>query len=147
MKISIGADHGGAYLRTATIEYLTNAGHQVIDHGTSTRESVDYPDYALDVCNDVISHRADAGILICSTGQGMNITANKIKGIRSILAFNEDSVEFTRLHNNANVICFAGKYHTPYMAEKMIEIFLKTDFEGGERHTRRLNKIAKEENS
>jgi ribose 5-phosphate isomerase B len=144
MKISIGADHGGVDLKDGLGQALRAAGHEVLDRGTHGHESVDYPDFAIAVSNDVAAGTAERGVLVCTTGIGVSISANKIHGIRAALCHNEDGAEFGRRHNDANIICFGQKYITPYMAQKMTMIFLNTGFEGG-RHERRVKKIAAEE--
>lgn len=144
MKISIGNDHAGLELRHPLIEHLKAEGHEIIDHGTDTHESVDYPDYAQAVGNDVASGKADVGILMCSTGIGMSISANKVKGVRAALVYNEDAAQYSRLHNNANVICMGKKYQDPNTAQKLVDTFLKTSFEGG-RHERRVEKMNAED--
>jgi len=144
MKISIGADHGGVDLKEILGQALRAAGHEVLDRGTHGHESVDYPDFAIAVSNDVAGGTAERGVLVCTTGIGVSISANKVHGIRAALCHNEDGAEFCRRHNDANIICFGQKYITPYMAAKMTMIFLNTAFEGG-RHERRVKKIAAEE--
>ena len=146
MKLAIGSDHGGHTLRLAVINSLKKSGHHVFDCGPQNEDSVDYPDYALAVGKLVVSGKAELGILMCTTGIGISIAANKIKGIRAALVHNEDGAEFSRRHNNANIICLGGKYDTPYMASKMINLFINSTFEG-ERHERRVNKITALENS
>lgn len=139
MKISIGSDHGGFALKTAIIQELTKRV-ELIDQGTYTLESSDYPDFAKKVCSDILLGRALTGILICTSGIGISISANRHRGIRAALVNNEDAAYFSRLHNNANVICLGQKYTTPYLALKYIDIFIKTSFEGG-RHQNRVDKI------
>lgn len=146
MKISIGNDHAGTGLRHPLIEHLEAKGHTLIDHGTKNNESVDYPDFAQAVGHDVVSGEADFGVLICSTGIGMSISANKVKGIRAALICNADAAQYSRKHNNANVICMGNKYQDEDSACKLVDIFLKTAFEGG-RHERRVEKIEKEATS
>ncbi|GHC08381.1 ribose 5-phosphate isomerase B [Cerasicoccus arenae] len=141
MKIAIGSDHGGVDLKDALVSSLQEEGHEVIDRGTHGHESVDYPDYGEAVANDVASQTADFGVLICTTGIGISISANKVHGIRAAVCHNEDAAEFCRRHNNANIICFGQKYDTPYMAAKMTRIFVETAFDGG-RHERRIDKIS-----
>lgn len=141
MKISIGADHGAIHLREAIAAFLKEEGHEVIDHGTFSAESVDYPDFAALVGQDVVSAKADYGVLLCTSGIGISISANKIHGIRAALVHNEDGAEFSRRHNNANIICFGQKYQTPYLATRYLKIFLQTPFDGG-RHERRVEKIS-----
>jgi ribose 5-phosphate isomerase B len=144
MKISIGADHGGVDLKDSLGQALRAAAHEVLDRGTHGHESVDYPDFAIAVSNDVADGTAERGVLVCTTGIGVSISANKVHGIRAALCHNEDGAEFCRRHNDANIICFGQKYITPYMAAKMTMIFLNTAFDGG-RHERRVKKIAAEE--
>ncbi len=144
MKISLGADHAGVDLKDCIARALLAAGYEIIDRGTHGHDSVDYPDFGVAVGTDVADGTAERGVLVCSTGIGISIAANKISKVRAALCGNEDAAEFCRRHNDANIICFGQKYITPYMAQKMTMIFLKTDFEGG-RHLRRVEKIAKEE--
>jgi RpiB/LacA/LacB family sugar-phosphate isomerase len=141
MKIAIGADHAGFALKDQVRDALRRAGHEVVDVGTHSAESTDYPDYAGAVASDVVSGAADRGILVCSTGVGMSIAANKVNGIRAAIAFNPDEVRLTRAHNDANVITIGARYTEPEAAHEMVRIFLETPFEGG-RHTRRIGKIA-----
>ncbi len=140
MKISIGADHGGISLRSALTAALQQAGHTVIDHGTFSAESVDYPDFSSLVGSDVVEQRAERGILICKTGIGMSIAANKIAGIRAALVHFEDEASLCRRHNNANVIVFGAGHTVPEQAVRFAQIFLAAEFEGG-RHQRRVDKL------
>ena len=141
MKIAIGADHAGYALKDLVRDALRQAGHEVTDVGTNCAESTDYPDYAGAVAIGVISGAAERGILVCSTGVGMSIAANKIDGIRAAIAFNVDEVRLTRAHNDANVITIGARYTDPEAAHEMVRVFLDTPFEGG-RHARRVGKIA-----
>lgn len=141
MKIAIGADHAGFVLKDQVRDALREAGHEVVDLGTDSAESTDYPDYADQVARDVVSGAADRGILVCSTGVGMSIAANKIHGIRAALAFNPDEVRLTRAHNDANILTIGARYTTADAAKEMVRVFLETPFEGG-RHARRIGKIA-----
>lgn len=140
MKISIGSDHGGLELKDALKISLEKEGHEVVDRGTNSRESVDYPDFGEAVAQDVTSGKVDRGVVICTTGIGISISANKVRGARAAVCHNEDAAEFCRRHNDANIICFGQKYDTPYMAAKMCKIFLETPFDAG-RHCRRIDKI------
>lgn len=140
MKIALGADHGGVDLKDHLVQVLLDQGHEAIDLGTHGHESVDYPDFAEAVADMVTKGEADRGVIVCTSGIGVSITANKVHGIRAAICHNEDAAEFCRRHNDANVICFGQKYDTPYMAAKMLGIFLTTEFEGG-RHCRRIDKI------
>jgi ribose 5-phosphate isomerase B len=141
MKIAIGADHAGFALKDQVRDALRQAGHEVIDAGTNSTESTDYPDYAAVVAHQVVSGAADRGVLVCSTGVGMSIAANKIDGIRAALAVNPDEVRLTRAHNDANIITLGARYTDPPAASEMVRVFLETPFEGG-RHARRIGKIA-----
>ncbi|MBL8229902.1 MAG: ribose 5-phosphate isomerase B [Bryobacterales bacterium] len=140
MKISIGADHAGFALKEKLRERLQAEGHEVTDHGTTSAVSTDYPDYAVAVAEDVRRHDADRGVLVCSTGVGMSIAANKVPGIRAALVLDTDAAELTRRHNDANVLALAAKYTTEEKAAELVEVFLATPFDGG-RHERRLQKI------
>ncbi len=144
MKTSLGADHAGVDLKDCIAQALVAGGYEIVDRGTHGHESVDYPDFGAAVGQDVADGTAERGVLVCSTGIGISIAANKIHGVRAALCHNEDAAEFCRRHNDANIICFGQKYITPYMAQKMTMIFLHTDFEGG-RHERRVEKIGREE--
>ena len=141
MKIAIGADHAGFALKDQVRDALRQSGHEVIDAGTNSAESTDYPDYAAVVAHQVVSGAADRGVLVCSTGVGMSIAANKIAGIRAALAVNPDEVRLTRAHNDANIITIGARYTDPPAANEMVRVFLETPFEGG-RHARRIGKIA-----
>ena len=143
MKIAIGADHAGYSLKEQIREHLTAAGHEVVDYGTESADSTDYPDYAKPVAEAVSGGEAERGILVCSTGVGMSIAANKVKGVRAALAFNTDEVQLTREHNDANVLALGARYTSVETADQMIDVFLKTPFSGGERHSRRIAKVAK----
>ncbi len=140
MKIALAADHGGFQLKNSIVKYLQDAGFDVVDFGTNTCDSVDYPDYAKLVGNAVNSGECDFGVLVCTTGIGISISANKVSGIRAALCHNVDGAKFSRLHNNANVVCMGAKYVGKKLANEMVKTFLETSFEGG-RHARRVNKI------
>jgi ribose 5-phosphate isomerase B len=142
MKIAIAADHAGYSLKEAIRERLAAEGHDVVDFGTDSQESTDYPDYAYTVSERVASGEAERGILVCSTGVGMSIAANKVNGIRAALAMNGESVALTRQHNDANVLAVGAKFTAPDEAAKLVDIFLNTPFDGGARHARRIEKIA-----
>lgn len=149
MKVSIGFDHGAIALRSAVLDSLKETGHEVIDHGTDSTESVDYPDFAQAVCQDIVEGRAEAGILCCTTGIGMSIAANKLKGIRAALVRCEDEAALTRQHNNANVLCMGALHTTPSEAARLVEVFLENTFEGAThpRHSRRVAKFTDWENT
>jgi ribose 5-phosphate isomerase B len=141
MRISIGADHAGFSLKEQLRQRLTAEGHEVVDYGTNSSDSVDYPDYAQPVSRDVAGGHADRGILVCSTGIGMAMAANKVHGVRAAPAQSDDEVKFTREHNDANVLTLGAKYLDENRAMQLIDIFLNTEFVGG-RHARRVAKIA-----
>lgn len=140
MKIAIGADHAGYALKERLLGKLKAAGHEVADFGTHSTESTDYPDYAAAVGRAVVKNDAELGVLVCSSGVGMSIAANKIHGVRAALGTNPDEVSYTRRHNNANVLAIGAKYTDEATAEALVDTFLSTAFEGG-RHARRIEKI------
>lgn len=144
MKIALGADHKGFPFKEKVKSILTRLGHAVIDFGTDNEDSVDYPDYGLKVAHAVAEGKAERGITVCWTGNGMNIAANKVKGIRSGMAVNKDMAYYTRLHNDANVLSLSGKYTPETELESIVKTFLETAFEGG-RHVKRVEKIQQEE--
>jgi len=141
MNIAIGSDHRGFELKEKIREYLKNKNHNVIDEGTFSSESVDYPDFSKKVGESVAKGESQFGIVICGSGIGVSIAANKVKGIRAVNATNNEMAEMSRRHNNANVICFGSDFIDFDTAVKYWEIFSSTEFEGGERHERRINKI------
>ncbi len=138
--VAIGADHGGFDLKEALKKYLQERGVTFTDFGTHSKESTDYPDYAQLVANMVASHKAQFGLLVCTTGIGMSITANKVHGVRAAMVCDGESASLTRRHNDANVLCLSGKFTTADQAKNYLDIFLTTKFEGG-RHERRVNKM------
>lgn len=140
MHIAIGSDHAGFRLKEQLVEHLRAAGHQVEDKGTFSEESTDYPDYAHAVARDVAEQRVEQGIVICGSGNGVNITANKHHGVRSALAWNKEVAELARQHNNANVLALPARYISREEAIAITDAFLGTDFEGG-RHQRRVAAI------
>ncbi|MEL7499677.1 MAG: ribose 5-phosphate isomerase B [Planctomycetota bacterium] len=141
MKISIGSDHRGVQQRQALTEIIESLGHEVDDQGSFSDEPSDYPDIAEQVANTVSEGKTDRGILVCGTGIGMSMAANKIKGIRAALANDVESAKLSRQHNNANVLCLAGNDFSKENYKAVLTAWLTTDFEGG-RHERRVNKIA-----
>jgi len=141
MKVAIGCDHGGFDLKTDIIEHLKKQGKEVTDFGTYNRDSCDYPDYAVPVCEAVLSGKADFGILICGTGIGMSISANKIDGIRCALLGDVFSAKATRAHNNTNVMALGGRVTGPGLALEIVDAFLGTEFSGAVRHVNRINKV------
>jgi ribose 5-phosphate isomerase B len=140
MKVAIASDHRGHHLKDKVIALLKVKGHEVDDEGPSTDESVDYPDFAALVATKVSEGSADRGILICGTGIGMAITANKFPGVRAAPCVDEVTAELSRRHNDANVLCLSGDLLSSRVAERLVEIWLDTAFEGG-RHKRRVEKI------
>ncbi len=142
MKIAIGADHAGFLLKEYVREKLIRDGHQVVDYGTNSKDSTDYPDYAAPVAHDVSSGKADRGVLVCYTGIGMAIAANKVRGVRAAPCTLVEQVQLTRAHNNANILALGAKLTTTAEADALVDSFLATPFEGG-RHERRVAKIAR----
>lgn len=140
MKIAIGSDHAAFELKERVKEYLQKKGIEVLDCGTYSIESVDYPDYAKKVCEKVVSKECDFGILMCGTGIGMSIAANKFKGIRAALCLFPDMAHYARRHNDANVLVLPGRLMGTELAKWTVDAFLNTSFEGG-RHERRVKKI------
>ena len=139
MKISIGCDHGAYDLKETLKNHLTAKGYEVDDEGTYSKDSCDYPVFAHQVANKVAAGDVDFGILCCTTGIGMSIAANKIKGARAALLHDEFSAEMTRRHNNSNLLCIGAKIvESEEKACRLADIFLSTEFEGG-RHERRVN--------
>lgn len=139
--IAIGSDHGGYELKKELIGYFEKNGLQYKDFGTDGPDAVDYPDIAKPVCKAIIAGEADKGILICGTGIGISMTANKIQGIRAALVHDVFSAEATRLHNDANVLCMGGRVVGGGLAIKITDTFLNTNFSGDDRHARRISKI------
>ena len=140
MKVAIGADHAGYEDKEKVKKELDEMGVEYEDVGTNSTESVDYPIYAQKVAEKVANGEAEQGLLICGSGNGMQIAANKIHGIRAALAWNEETARLARQHNDANVLCVPARFVDEAMAEKMVAAFLKTGFEGG-RHQKRVEKI------
>ena len=138
--VAIGADHGGYELKQVLKQYLEERGVSVADFGTDSTESTDYPDYARAVAQSVASRKSEFGVLVCTTGVGMSIAANKVPGARAALVGDQETATLARRHNNANVLCLAGKTTAPENARKIVDTFLHTPFEGG-RHERRVNKM------
>ncbi|MBE6754915.1 MAG: ribose 5-phosphate isomerase B [Ruminococcaceae bacterium] len=143
--VAIGCDHGGYELKKEIIAHLTKNGVEFKDFGTYDGNSVDYPDIAKLVCKSILSGECENGILVCGTGIGISIAANKHKGIRAAVCSDEFSAKFTRLHNDANVLCLGGRVVGPGLACELVDIFLSTGFEGG-RHALRVDKITAIEN-
>lgn len=140
-KIAIGADHAGYEYKEKIKAFLTTRGLEVTDFGTNSTESVDYPDFIHPVAEAVEGKQVDLGIVICGSGNGVAMTANKHQGIRAALCWNEKLAELARQHNNANVLALPSRFVGDELAVKMVDVFLRSDFEGG-RHQRRVEKIA-----
>ncbi len=140
MNISIGNDHAGTNYKLELLSYLTTQGHTVINHGTDDEDSMDYPDTIHPVAEDVSSHKSDIGIIICGSGNGANMTANKHKSIRSALCWNSKIAVLARQHNNANILSLPARFISLGEAKEIVKHFLSTEFEGG-RHKRRIDKI------
>jgi len=142
-KIAVASDHAGYDLKSSVIEYLKSQGgvYEIKDMGTGSSESCDYPDYALPAARAVSEGKCDAAILICGSGIGMSITANKFKGVRAALACDVERARLSRLHNDANILCMGARFTDAELARQMVKVFLETPFEGG-RHARRVEKIA-----
>ena len=145
MKIALGCDHGGLEHKNAIADYLKERGFEVKDFGIYENHSVDYPDIAKPVCLSVVNKECDLAILVCGTGIGMSIAANKIKGIRAAACSEHFSAKYTRLHNNSNVLCLGGRVIGVGTAIELTELFVDTAFEGG-RHQNRIDKITEIEN-
>lgn len=143
--IYVGSDHGGFELKEHVTEYLKENGIEFEDCGTYSSDSCDYPDIAENVANKVVADKGSYGILVCGTGIGISIAANKVKGIRAACCSDTFSARYTRKHNDANILCFGGRVIGPGMAEELIDAFLGSDFEGG-RHAKRVAKITEIEN-
>ncbi|NOZ12095.1 MAG: ribose 5-phosphate isomerase B [Acidobacteria bacterium] len=144
MKIAIGSDHGGFRLKETVKTYLEENGYNVEDCGCFSDRSVDYPDFALKVAEKVASGEFEKGILMCGTGIGISISANKVKGIRAALCHDHLTASLAARHNNANILCMGGRTTGPETAKDIVDAWLTTPFEGG-RHSRRLAKIAEME--
>jgi ribose 5-phosphate isomerase B len=140
MRIAVGSDHRGFVIKSKVVELLKRLNHEVIDVGPETAESVDYPDIAQVVGTQVSNHSVDRGILICGTGIGMCIAANKFPGVRAAPCHDDLTAEMSRRHNDLNVLCLSADMLGERLIDRMVEIWLKTDFEGG-RHARRVDKI------
>jgi ribose 5-phosphate isomerase B len=140
MKIAIGSDHAGVEKKAKVREWLSAHGHEPIDMGTHSADSVDYPDYARKVAQAVVKGECGQGILLCGSGVGVSITANKVKGIRAALVFNPEIASLARQHNDANVMCLPARFLTDNETDACLENWFTASFEGG-RHERRVRKI------
>ena len=140
MKLAIGCDHGGFDMKEALVAYLREEGHEVKDFGSFDKNSIDYPDYVFPVAEGVTRGEFERGIVICTTGIGISIAANKVKGIRCAHCTDSLSPEMTRRHNDANVLALGAGITGPNLAKRIVEVFLNTEFEGG-RHARRVGQL------
>lgn len=145
MKIAIGCDHGGFALKKDVVDFLKSRDYEIVDCGTNSTESVDYPIFGEKVARLVASGKCDKGIVMCGTGIGISIAANKVKGIRCALCHDENTATMTAMHNNSNVLAVGGRVVSPEMAVKIVKAWLDTPFEGG-RHINRINLITDIEN-
>ncbi len=142
MKIAVGSDHAGFPLKERIKDFLLNKGHEVLDFGTTSEDSTHYPIFAKEVSLAVQRGEAERGILVCGTGIGMSITANKFRGVRAALCLNEYMARMSRLHNDANVLCLGDRVLGEELALSIVDVWLSTPFEGG-RHKRRIELIGK----
>lgn len=140
IKIAIGSDHAGFELKQIIVEHLSSRNVDLIDFGTNNLDSVDYPDFAKRVADEVSNKDLVMGILVCGSGQGMAMTANRYKDVRAAICHNSDVAKVTREHNDANILCLGSRFIEEAEALKCVDVFLSTDFEG-ERHLKRINKI------
>lgn len=140
MRIAIGSDHAGLSLKTQLVEHLKRLGHEVVDVGTNGPESVDYPDFGKEVAHRVADGRAERGVLVCGTGQGMAMAANKVPGVRAAVVSDTFSARMAAAHNDARVLCMGERVVGVGLAQDLVDAWLATDFEGG-RHARRVGKI------
>lgn len=145
LKVAIGSDHGGFRYKENIIDYLKSRNIEYIDVGTHTPESCDYPEIARNVAEKVISGQVNRGILVCGTGIGMSLAANKVKGIRAACCSEHFSAKYTRLHNDSNILCLGGRVIGVGTAIELVDLFVDTEFEGG-RHQTRVDKITAIEN-
>jgi ribose 5-phosphate isomerase B len=142
MKIAIGSDHRGFDVKKRIVALLHQLGHEVVDVGTQSSDSVDYPDFAFQVARAVSEGGVERGILICGTGIGMCIAANKVRGVRAAPCHDSITAEMSRRHNNANILCLSADLLGDELIDRMLRIWLETEFEGG-RHARRVDKITR----
>ncbi len=141
MTIAIGNDHAGTQYKYAVSAFLESKGIKVINYGTDSEESVDYPDFIHPVASDMEEHKVDFGIIICGSGNGASMTANKHQGVRAALCWTKEIAKLARQHNNANILSIPARYVSQAQAIDMVDTFLETEFEGG-RHQNRVEKIA-----
>jgi len=143
MKIVLAADHGGYELKNEIKNYLKDK-YEIIDLGTNSSDSVDYPEYGIKAGETIASGKADKGIIVCGSGIGISIAANKVKGIRAALCHSVEYAKLSRLHNNANILSMGGRFTDKKLAFEIVDVWLNTKFEGG-RHSNRVNKISEYE--
>ena len=141
MKIAIGNDHAGTFYKNTIVEYLKSENIEVINYGTNSEDSVDYPDFVHPVAADVESNSVNLGIIICGSGHGASMTANKHQGVRSALCWTKEITKLAREHNDANILSIPARFTSVQQALEMVKVFLNTEFEGG-RHQTRVDKIA-----
>ncbi len=141
MKIAIGADHGGFHLKTALVEYIKKLGHTVEDLGTHSEQPADYPDYARAVAQTVIDKKAERGVLICGSGVGACVAANKFPGIRAAVCHDTFSAHQGVEDDNMNILCLGARVIGPELAKEIVRVYLSASFSGAERHVRRLGKV------
>lgn len=144
--IAVGCDHGGFELKLAVLKYLEEKGIEYKDFGTYSADSVDYPVFAEKTANAVVSGECELGLLFCGTGIGISMAANKVKGVRAACCSDKFSVEMTRLHNNANILCLGGRVVSNEKGIELVDIFLNTPFSGDERHQKRIDMVMAIEN-
>ena len=140
MKISVGSDHAGYRLKERVVEHLESAGHDVVDVGTTSEESTDYPDFAEPAARMVATGETDGAVLVCGSGQGMCMTANKVRGVRAALAWTTEIAKLSRNHNNANALCMPARFVSEEDALAIVDAWLDAGFDGG-RHERRVEKM------
>lgn len=141
MKIGIGNDHGGTELKWTIKEYLESKGYEVVNYGTDDSDSCDYPIYGKKVADAVVAKEIDCGILICGTGVGISIAANKVKGIRAAVCSDTATARLVKQHNNANILAFGARIVGVELAKDLVDAYLTAEFEGGDRHSRRVAMI------
>lgn len=144
-RIAIGSDHAGYEAKEAVKRELAALGVEAVDKGTSNLESVDYPDFGAAVGRAVAGGEVERGVLICGSGIGISMAANKVAGVRAALCWNEETARLAREHNDANVLCFGARFIAPELAARMVRVFMETEFAGG-RHTLRVDKLSRLDN-
>ena len=142
MKIAIACDHGGLELKTKILDYLKKEGHEVMDFGTKTTASCDYPDFGIAAAEAVANGTCERGVIVCTTGIGISIAANKVPKVRCALCSEPLSAKMTRLHNDANMLALGGAFVGVNLALEIVKVFLETPFSGEEKHQRRIDKIS-----